>query len=385
MISIRVISRGGEQRVSRREAVFADDGGDIGRGTECTLALPDPERRISRRHLRVARDADGGMTLRLLSANLLVELDGVPMVPGVEMPLAPGARIRLGPFELIVEAVAPPAAPAAPITAPAADDSMALLRPRARASSVFGELLQAPAPAPPSAMVTPSALSEVDLMLGDPTGAGVPAPAPLATEAADPAGADAIAALHAGLGIPAPAVAPGAAARQVELAAALLRECVSGTLGLLAARAIAKRELGAGATQLQTRENNALKFARDVDGALGLLLAPPRPGFVPPLDAVRDAFDDLRAHEVAVLAGMRSALSEVLDRFDPVVLEARFADKGLWDSLLPANRRARLWERYAEQHAAIAREIEEHFDAIFARAFARAYDAQRAALRQGRA
>lgn len=153
-------------------------------------------------------------------------------------------------------------------------------------------------------------------------------------------------------------------------------------MGLLAARSVAKRELGASATVLQTRENNPLKFAPHADEALALLLTPSRRGFLPPLDAVRDAFDDLRAHEVALLAGMRAALAAVLDRFDPVALEARLADNGLWDSLLPAHRRARLWERYAEQHAAIAREVEEHFDAMFAGAFAQAYEAQRAALRR---
>jgi type VI secretion system FHA domain protein len=180
-----------------------------------------------------------------------------------------------------------------------------------------------------------------------------------------------------------PAVTVRSGDAQVELVAALLRACVGGALGLLATRAIARRELGAGATQVQARENNMLKFAPDTDAALALLLASPRPGFVPPLEAVRDAFDDLRAHEVALLAGMRAALAEVLDRFDPVALEARLADKGLWDSLLPAHRRARLWERYAEQHATIAHEVEKHFDAIFARAFARAYEAQRTALRAG--
>jgi FHA domain-containing protein len=115
--------------------------------------------------------------------------------------------------------------------------------------------------------------------------------------------------------------------------------------------------------------------------ALSMLLAAPRRGFVPALEAVGDAFDDLRAHEVALLAGMRAALSAVLDRFDPVALEARLsADKGLFDNVLAGSRKARLWERYAEQHAAIAREIEENFDALFAAAFVEAYEAQRQQL-----
>lgn len=371
MIAIRLVSLAGEAPASRLEALFGDAGGDIGRGADCTLVLPDPERRISRKHLQVAC-RDGRTTLRLISANLMVELNGVPMVPGAESPLEPGARIRIGPFVLQAEAVgAPPAAPP-----PAADDSMALLRPPERGPSVFGDLLQGAAAAPP--------LREVDLLVGEPTGAGQrPAAAAPAAPAAPADAATLLAALYAGLGLPLPAQLPRVGAAQAELVGALLRESVGGTLGLLAARAIAKRELGASATQLQMRENNPLKFAPDADAALARLLAPPQRGFVPPLEAVRDAFDDLRAHEVALLAGMRSALTAVLDRFDPAALEARLADRGLWDSLLPANRRARLWERYAEQHAAIAHEIEEHFDAIFAGAFAKAYEAQREALRQG--
>lgn len=367
MIAIRLVSQAGEAPAATLEALFGEAGGDIGRGSECTLVLPDPQRRISRKHLRVAC-RNGRTTLRLISANLMVELNRMPMVPGVESPLEPGAQIRIGPFELRVDAVGAAAA--------AHDDSMALLRPAASAASVFRDLLQ---PASPAASPTAaaSAVQEVDLLVGDPTGSGA-----RAAPAAGMPGVEAVlAALHVGLGLSATAPRAHAGDAQAQLVGALLRACVDGVLGLLAARAIAKRELGASATQLQLRENNPLKFAPDAEAALAMLLTPPRRGFVAPLDAVRDTFDDLRAHEVAVLAGMRAALTAVLDRFDPVALEARLADKGLWDSLLPANRRARLWERYAEQHAAITREIEEHFDAIFAGAFTQAYEAQRQALR----
>jgi predicted component of type VI protein secretion system len=368
MITIRLVSLAGEPPATPLEALFGDAGGDIGRGSDCALVLPDPERRISRKHIQVAC-RNGRTTLRLISANLIVELNGVPMVPGIENPLEPGARIRIGPFELQADVVGGPALAAA-------DDSMSLLRSPAIGPSVFSDLLQSALPKPVVA-----AVQEVDLLVGEPTAAGRRQAAPEAVS--EETGAALLAAIYAGLGIAAPAVPARPGPAQAELAGALLRACVGGVLGLLAARAIAKRELGASATQLQVRENNPLKFAPDADAALAMLLAPPRRGFVPPLDAVRDTFDDLRAHEVALLAGMRAALSAVLDRFDPAALEARLADKGLWDSLLPANRRARLWERYAEQHAAIAREIEEHFDAIFAGAFAKAYEAQRAELRRG--
>jgi type VI secretion system FHA domain protein len=166
----------------------------------------------------------------------------------------------------------------------------------------------------------------------------------------------------------------------MQLIGELLRESLAGTLGLLAARMIAKRELGAGATMLQTRGNNPLKFSPNVDAALAHLLGPPLRGFIGPRDAVHDAFGDLRAHQVAVLAGMRAALEAVLQRFDPVALEARLAPRGMWDHLMPVNRRAKLWEQFGEQYAEILREVEDDFDSLFGKAFLQAYEAQLAEL-----
>lgn len=373
MIAIRLVSMAGEPPAHKLEARFGAAGGDIGRGADCALVLPDPERRISRKHLQVLV-RDGRPYLRLISTNLIVELDGVPLSAGVECPLHDGARIRIGPFllraELAQAASAPP--PAVPPPLPA-EDSMALLRPPALAPQgpgVFHDLLhpRAVPDAPPGGM------QEIDLLIGDPTGSRP-------RLGAGQADADALVdALYAGLGLGPPAPQARTPA-QLQLIGALLRASVQGTLTLLAARLIAKRELGASPTQIQTRQNNPLKFAPDADAALAMLLGAPRRGFVPALEAVGDAFDDLRAHEVALLAGMRAALSAVLDRFDPVALEARLAaDKGLFDNVLAGSRKARLWERYAEQHASIAREIEENFDALFAAAFVEAYEAQRSQL-----
>lgn len=382
MIAIRLISLAGGTPVAPLEAVFGEAGGDIGRAAECTLVLPDPERRISRKHLQVAW-REGRHFLRLISSNLLVELDGVPLQPGVEFPLEPGARIRIGPFELQAARhglptsgsvpASPPAAPPPAVTG-SLDDLLAAPRPAGR-TSVFHDLLHpegggpvAPARAEgPVAM--PLAAQDIDLVVGDPTGANL---------RPQPSGDDLVLALFAGLGLAAPATGPGPA--QMETIGALLRATIEGTLGLLAARGIAKRELGASETLVQTRQNNPLKFSADANAALIGLLTPPQRGFIPALAAVRETYDDLRAHEMAILAGMRAALEAVLARFDPATLEERWAEKGVWENLRPVNHKAKLWERYAEQHAEIAREIEENFDSIFSQAFAAAYEAQRARL-----
>lgn len=361
MIAIRVVSRAGEPLATPLAAVFGEAGGDIGRGADCTLVLPDPERRISRKHLQVARRA-GRDVLRLISTNLLVELNGVPLAPGVEYLLDDGAEIRIGPFVLKASAEARPAA-AAPVPA---EDSLALLAPPRTAArlSVFHDLLHADEAAPMPA-------GEIDLVVGDTSGYGSPPTRPATAAPAE----DLVAALYAGLGMAVPPPT-AASAQQMRLVGALLRGTVAGTLSLLASRTIAKRELGASPTLPKSRHNNPLKFSRDVDSALAQLLGPPQRGFIAPLAAVNAAFDDLRAHEVAVLAGMRAALEAVLARFHPQTLESRLAGKGVWENLVPVNHKARLWERYGEQHAEILREIEDDFDSVFARAFSEAYLAQ---------
>ncbi len=169
----------------------------------------------------------------------------------------------------------------------------------------------------------------------------------------------------------------------------LLRETVAGLLKALLARALTKRELRVDMTLLATTENNPLKFCPDPYEALNHLLAPrPKSGYLPPLRAVREAYEDLQAHNLAVMAGMRAALLGVLQRFDPAQLEKRLASQPLLDKLLPQNRKARMWDMVAEQHEGLVREAQDEFDRIFGRAFRAAYEEQlqkiRAATGKGR-
>ena len=96
---------------------------------------------------------------------------------------------------------------------------------------------------------------------------------------------------------------------------------------------------------------------------------------------MRDAFDDLRAHEIGVIAGTRAALTEVLGRFDPSVLEKRLAGGSLIESLLPSIRKTKLWEIYLEQYAKIRREAEDDFQSVFGRSFLAAYEQETARVK----
>lgn len=207
----------------------------------------------------------------------------------------------------------------------------------------------------------------------------VPAPAPVETLAAGPVSTDEEALLRAflkGLGMPDLALPHGLTPATMEAVGRLLREATEGTLALLLARAVTKREVRAEVTMIVSRDNNPLKFSPNVEAALAHLLAPRGKGFLPPVDAMRDAYDDLRSHELGFMAGMRAALAGVLHRFDPAVLEQRLSGKSMLDSLLPMNRRARQWDLYTELYREIASEAEDDFHALFGREFLRAYEEQ---------
>jgi len=156
----------------------------------------------------------------------------------------------------------------------------------------------------------------------------------------------------------------------------LLRESLRGAVELLVARAALKREMRAEMTMIVARENNPLKFSPSVEVALQHLLSPPSPGFMAPAPAVRDAFNDLRAHQLGVMAGMKSALEGVLHRFDPQQLEAKLVHRSAISSLIPATRKARLWESFQQLFDQLSGEAQDDFNELFGKAFLQAYELQ---------
>jgi FHA domain-containing protein len=129
-------------------------------------------------------------------------------------------------------------------------------------------------------------------------------------------------------------------------------------------------------TMIVAKQNNPLKFSPSADVALQHLLSPTMAGFMPATPAVRDAFNDLRAHQLGVMAGMKAALDGVLQRFDPAQLEAKLTRKADITSLIPAMRKARLWELFQELFSQLSSEAQDDFDELFGKAFLRAYEAQ---------
>jgi len=114
------------------------------------------------------------------------------------------------------------------------------------------------------------------------------------------------------------------------------------------------------------------------------LLFRPICGFLPPLEATREAFDDIQCHEMALVAGLRAALHALLKRMDPAELEHRLRGHSFIDNLMPMARKAKYWDLFTEIYQAISADAADDFMNLFRDAFTRAYEDQTARLRQAR-
>lgn len=206
------------------------------------------------------------------------------------------------------------------------------------------------------------------------TAAPRPLPAPPPPASRSPATAastdDLLAAFVRGAGLP--DARPGDPAAAMEALGAAFRAVVSGLRLALIARAAIKGEFRIEQTMIRSRGNNPLKFSADDDDALIALLGAGRRMEMGAADAITDALRDMRLHEVATVAAMRSAVRGLFARFDPVKLRLAAEQSGL--NLVPIQRKARAWESFETLYAQTSQALADDFDSVFGKAFAHAYE-----------
>jgi type VI secretion system protein len=237
----------------------------------------------------------------------------------------------------------------------------------------------APEPAPPAPTVPPSESRQ------PPPAAFTEATrqtAPVPNAAGE---AKALAAFLDGLGAGELPADPEARAQLMRASGLLLRTMTEGLMRVMMGRASFKSELRLEMTAIQSTKNNPFKFSVDPEDALAHLLFRPSRGFLRPLEAAREAFDDIQCHEMAMMAGLRAAMRALLARMDPAELEKRFQDRSLIDSLMPMARKAKCWDLFATTFDEISADAADDFLHLFKDAFTAAYEDQASRLRRARA
>jgi predicted component of type VI protein secretion system len=330
---------------------FDERGGTLGRADTATFTLPDPERIISRVQAQVLHRDDGYWIENVGSASPILH-NGRLLSPGMRVVLSEGDELRIGGYSL---------------QASFEDDesSETILRGRTGGTYHGGAERESRTTRPESELSGSSPPPRATLARSS-----APSSAAAETDGESP-----VEAFFRGAGLdpkPFAAMSP----EQFAAIGTMLRTAVDGIHRLISMRALAKDEMQAQMTMIQMNNNNPLKAVPDARVALQLLLQPPTRGFLGGTEAMRDALVDLQSHQVGVMVGMRAALEEVLERFDPAKLESSLSKRSVLDTVLPAARRARLWELYLEHYRLLREEAREDFERFFGEAFREAYEAQ---------
>lgn len=385
MIEIIAVSYGNELTTTLLSARFDHRGGSIGRSEDNHFVLPDPKHHVSRLQAMVISDGDRHRITNLSHANPTI-MNGTELACDVAHKLQVGDEIRIGTY--LLRAQVPASTGDVPSTPQMrrADHEDIEPRPQLALSQVplvqsvtsQASLVQSSLPLPslPPALaaMARNAVSTLPRSTQEiPTADNHP---DMAVDA-NPADIDHQALLQAflkGAGIPSITLSSGLTPELMELVGSLLARAIDGTVDLMSMRALIKRELNADVTMVVVRNNNPLKFLPDGSSVLTQMLRKRMPGFMGPLDAMRDAFQDLHAHQLGVIAGMQATVLDVHRQLDPAIVEAEQGAPSYLDTVLPSGRKARLWERYCALHAQTGATVQTDLQTIAGAVFLNAYE-----------
>jgi type VI secretion system protein ImpI len=436
-LTFEVVSSNAAALGAGRRKVFTVDGGRIGRSPENDMVLPGVG--VHRHHATV-RFINGVFFVEGVGTNGIAINDPERVLPRNEpYPLKSGDKVFIDEYEVMVsasatapvEAAGRPAARApapeplvpdprraAPIVGNAdAEDLDPLSKltggsgpPHARAqrpaevswnhsASLSDHFSPPPAPPPPApparggAGVIPENWDRTsfDRSKLQPPSAPPPARPPVRPAAIPPVSGGGGASAGAGRslfdwdgflrasGVDPARVPPETAA----VLGSVLRSVVQGLIEVLRARSEIKTEFRMPVTQVKVSENNPLKFAANAEDALGNLLGRRNPAYLAPKEAFEDALDDVRFHQLAMLAGVRAGFDNLMNRFDPAQLQDAFERQGKRGGLF-GNNKVTYWDRYAERYEEMSRDRDETFRRLFGEEFARAYEQQLSVLKRTR-
>ncbi|HEY1392219.1 MAG TPA: FHA domain-containing protein, partial [Methylibium sp.] len=190
-LTLRAVSLNDQPLTQPITAQFGAEGGTIGRADQNTLALPDPERHISRHQAEISVHGDSYAIKNIGSANPII-VHGQPLAQGVSAALTHHDQVRIGGYLLeviddgllgtdtttVTRPRTAPAEPKTPMRTAAALAAAQLAAPPQVAplssSNPFADLLgPAPAAAPMQAGAVPAAAKTDDPFADLPPPAGL--------------------------------------------------------------------------------------------------------------------------------------------------------------------------------------------------------------------
>jgi type VI secretion system FHA domain protein len=425
-LRLTIMSNNARRLGERATKEFGPQGGTIGRSLQSDWVLPDGQRYVSSRHASIDFRSGSYYLVDTSTNGVFVNGSEQPVGRGKPQRLFNGDRIRIGAYEIGVEVDDGDETPLNDEHIDPVDLAQRVDEPEATsydlvdAYEITGvgieELLTEEEA---DAMTAPFKLDDVELELveeppprkaqGPRRGAAPEAPsAPRAPSAAKPSHPKAASGSHStatSAALPARAATqrtPGLSAAREQQAHALdaffrgagvtpqrldgrqaeavllrlgqlVRELILGVSESLHLRAEQKASLHLADTTIEPRNDNPLKFSAGLEEALTrLLFRQSQHEYMPPADAVREAYTDIKVHQQALLKALRTALDAYARRLDPDELEQKFSrGRGV---LMGAANKLKYWDLYKDLYQIVAHHPPGELPAQFLEDFARAYE-----------
>jgi type VI secretion system protein ImpI len=363
----------GQSLGEARRKVFDGSGGRIGRAPDCDWVLSS--RFVSRHHATVSYAA-GTFRIASVNENGVAVNDALSILPQLEpRVLASGDRIYIDEYEIDV-AVTDAAQVRGSDAQRASSDS--------DPGPLNGPLSRSPAaPTVPSqnrvrdAGQSPAESEEATAVHRMPA-----AHRPSEPAAAQPQSAAAVfdvSAFLRGAGLDPQSVPP----EMATVLGQIVRSVAQGMIDVLGARAEFRSQFHLPLTRVRASQNNPLKFAPTAEEALAAMMRTRVRGYMPPLEAFDDAFDDIRFHLLATLAGMRAGFESMLKRLDPKRLQ-QLSDRRYPGFLARFGAKRRYWDRYVDLFEEMAGNADAVFQRMYGEEFSSAYERQLEELKRNR-
>jgi type VI secretion system protein len=419
-LRLRVVSEHAARLGELTTKVFGVHGGTIGRSTDNEWILPDPERYLSGKHVRIDFRAGNYILVDTSSNGTYVNGAQVPLGKYHDYQLREGDYVRLGEYELLVSIDKSndfPTDDSAIVAYDGQSPSSAVKKSTANdlgADLDLSQLLESSDLSQSDSGVRPrdaygqSVLSRSDASLhlqrdAETDAGGTPwhmmtrplkvegrsteslraeAGAAAAARSPGPALFDGdfdvgLSAFCRGAGIEPRNISTEARGAALQLAGQLLREAVLGLMDLNQGRNEFRNRFRISPPANDGPES-PLNLSKGVDEALVRLLTTlsTRAGSV---EAIRHNFRELKAQNVASIGATRAAFEEFLGRVNPAELEERF-DRATKRGVFGSQNKAKYWELYTEMFTGLAQRPPDGFPHVFTETFAKAYEAKVRAL-----
>lgn len=153
----------------------------------------------------------------------------------------------------------------------------------------------------------------------------------------------------------------------------LYRQVVLGLCDIMQDRATFKDEFRVERTQLSVGRNNPLKHLAAFDAAK-VVIGQPLPGFMDGEEAVRTSFEDIKKHQMAMLAGVQNALTTAFSRLSPTEMEKLVEQAESQKKGFLGRRGVDRWSVYVTVYENLRKDATSNANGIMSSAFREGYE-----------